>query len=297
MFTSRHNPLGTTPHLNNGRLEAAISRYQAGDAESLGEIVQLVEPRVLTLIRFHKTHHYRPEDELLSDVNFKLMRSIGRFDARRATGFAYVSRIIDSSLKTAVSNQRRHWARYTELANMLPARPDDGERMDDLVFKVKSQVRTTLTDETELNAQRWLVESFCQEGFAARRHTCADVCMGAFRLSHARSRELYDLTMLEVRRVLYDSVKQREQIVAGRLLGTRGAWMTQYSPLLSAAEFSRFVVLMRNLAPYLLLLIIDPAKSNNHRRDRNPTIGRQTLELILYGHPNAKPLFEPPPGG
>ena len=116
--------------------------------------------------------------------------------------------------------------------------------------------------------------------------------MGVYQLSHARSRELYDLTMLEVRRALYDDVKRREQIIAGRLVGTRAAWMTRYRPLLTANEFTKFVVLMKDLAPYLLLLVVDPSKANNHRRDKNPTIGRRTLKMILYGHPDARPLFE-----
>ena len=97
--------------------------------------------------------------------------------------------------------------------------------------------------------------------------------------------------MLEVRRTLHDDVKRREQIIPGQLYGTRCHWMTLYSPLLTESEFTRFYVLMRNLAPYLLLLVVDPTKANNHRRDRNPTIGRQTLELILNGHPDAVPLF------
>jgi len=67
--------------------------------------------------------------------------------------------------------------------------------------------------------------------------------------------------------------------------------MARYSTLLTPSEFTKLVALMRNLAPYLLLLIVDPTKSNNHRRDRNPTIGRRTLELIFYGHPDAVPLF------
>jgi hypothetical protein len=41
MFT-KHHPNGEGgEHLDNGNLEAAISRYQAGDAGSLGEIVAL----------------------------------------------------------------------------------------------------------------------------------------------------------------------------------------------------------------------------------------------------------------
>ena len=52
--------------------------------------------------------------------------------------------------------------------------------------------------------------------------------MAVHSLGHARSRELYDLTMLEVRRVLYDDLKGRQPIPAGRLLGTRFAWMARY---------------------------------------------------------------------
>jgi hypothetical protein len=297
MFTtSKHHPNGgAVSHCDNAQLEQAIARFQGGDAESLGEVIRLVEPRALTLIRFHQTHHYRPEDELLSDINFKLTRSIGRFDARRASAFSYVSRIIDSSLKTAVSNQRRSWSRCveldSELTNSVRAKADDWERADDLVFKIKSRCRTTLTDALEISAQRWFIDSFCQDGFTAKRHTCADVCMGVYRLSHMRSRELHDLSALEVRRVLYDDLKRREQIIPGQLYGTRAAWMTNYSPLLTESEFTRFYVLMKGLAPYLLLLIVDPAKNASHRRDRCPTIGRHNLKLVLYGDPDAVPLF------
>ena len=68
-------------------------------------------------------------------------------------------------------------------------------------------------------------------------------------LSHARRRELYDLTMLEVRRVLYDQVKRRQPITPGRLLGTRCAWMAGYSALLSAEQFTKFVVLCATSRP------------------------------------------------
>jgi len=297
MFTSRHHPNGgAVSHCDNTQLEQAIARFQNGDAGSLGEILRLVEPRAQTLIRFYKTHHYRPEDELISDINFKLTRSIRKFDARRATGFAYVSRIIDSSLKTSVSNQRRNWSRHIELdgelVNSLHARADDWERADDLIHKIRSRVKTTLSDEVEISAQRWFVDSFCQEGFASRRHACADACMSVHQISHARSRELHDLSALEVRRALYDDLKRREPVVAGRLLGTRCAWMTNYQPLLSPAEFTKFYILMKNLAPYLLLLIIDPAKNGSHRRDRSPTISRKNLELVLNGDPAGILLFQ-----
>jgi hypothetical protein len=68
--------------------------------------------------------------------------------------------------------------------------------------------------------------------------------------------------------------------------------MTNYQPLLSPAEFTKFYILMKNLAPYLLLLIIDPAKNGSHRRDRSPTISRKNLELVLNGDPAGILLFQ-----
>ena len=60
--------------------------------------------------------------------------------------------------------------------------------------------------------------------------------MAVYNLSRERSRELYDLTMLEVRRVMFDDLPPRQPIAAGRLVGTRGAWMIRYRPLLNDAH-------------------------------------------------------------
>jgi hypothetical protein len=300
MFTSKHNPQGgATQHCDNERIESLIRNYQAnGDQESLAAILSLTEQRALTLIRFYKTTRYRPEDELLSDVNFKLLRVVGKFDASKGSAFTYISSVIISSLFTSVSSARKNASRYSELdesvASTLPAR-SEGEldaraAADDLTHRIRTQVKTTLSDEAELSAQRWYVDSFTQDGFEARRHQCANAAMAVYGLSQARSRELYDLTMLEVRRVLYPDLPARPPIVAGRLLGTRCAWMTRYASLLTPEEFTKFVILMRDLAPYLVLLIDSANKSR--RQDRNPPIGRINLELILDGCPDAVPLFK-----
>jgi hypothetical protein len=95
--------------------------------------------------------------------------------------------------------------------------------------------------------------------------------------------------MLEVRRVVYDDIKRREPIAAGRLLGTRCAWMSRYKPLLNDPEFTKFAVLAKDLSPFILLLI-DP-ESRSRRQDRNPAIGRQNLLWVIDGHPDAVPLF------
>jgi hypothetical protein len=297
MFTSKHHPAGgATSHLDNARLEEIITRYQTqGDVESLGEIVKLTQTRAQTLIRFYKTTRYRPEDELLSDVNWKLMRAVDKFDPAKGSAFTFVSQVIWSTLSTSVMSAKRSAQKYAEfdssLANRLPANAENLDGLHDLRHRIKASVKTTLTDESELSTQRWYVDSFTAEGFDARRHDCADAAMAVYGLSHSRSRELYDLTMLEVRRVLYDDVKKRPQVVPGRLTGTKLAWLIRYAPLLSAAEFTKLAVVMRDLAPYVLLLV-DRDNRENRRRDRSVRIARKHLEVIIYGDPAALLLFD-----
>ena len=93
MFTSKHNPRGATLHCDNGRIESLIAEYQStGDIRTLASIIDLTQDRALTLIRFHKTTRYRREDELLSDVNLKLLKAIGKFNpAKRLGVFLFVA--------------------------------------------------------------------------------------------------------------------------------------------------------------------------------------------------------------
>jgi len=65
--------------------------------------------------------------------------------------------------------------------------------------------------------------------------------------------------------------------------------MARFEPLLSPSEFAKFVALAKDLSPFVVVLI-NP-ESHSRRRDRNPTIGRQNLEWVLSGHPDALPLF------
>jgi hypothetical protein len=298
MFTSKHNPNGASSHLDNGRLEDVIARFQTqGDAESLGEIIQLSQKRVETLIRFNGTARYCHEDELISDVNHKLLKAVNRFNPEKGSGFSFLSCIVMNVLRTSVTTARKTAARFVELDEAITGslvtndETQTRDAIDDLSHRIKSSVRTTLDDPTERDVQRWFVESFCEECFAARRHQCADACMAVYGVSHSRSRELHDITLLEVRRLLYDDLPPRPLISAGRLNGTRCAWMMRYRPLLSDTEFTKFTVLMRNLSPFLLLLIAPESRSR--RQDRNPPIGKENLLWILRGHPSATLLFPP----
>ena len=298
MFTSKHNPNGgATTHCNNGAIESLIAEYQtSGDVHTLASIVDLTQDRALTLIRFRKATRYRPEDELLSDVNCKLLRAVGRFDRERGTAFSYLSQVITNALHTSVTSARKSYRQSVKfdkrIANKLITNGESESRLaiDDLAHRIRSSVRTTVTDPSEIGMQRWYVASFLDGAFELRRHHCADAAMQVYGIRHERSRELYDLTVLEVRRVLYDDLPPKQPIAAGRLLGTRCAWMTRYAHLLNAVEFTKFVTLTKNLSPFVLLLI-DP-ESRSRRQDRNPTIGRQNLLWIIHGHPDAVPLFK-----
>jgi hypothetical protein len=301
MFT-RHHPNGDgTMHCDSGVIEASLRDYQStGSAAALDKFLSMAQERALTLIRYNGVTRYRSESDLLSDINFKLMRSASRFDISRGSGFTFLSAVVMNVLRTNVTRVRKDNNRLTMLDESIASKlvADNGsgsrEMVEDIAQRLKAGARSVLTDQSELDTQRWYVESFCDEDFASPRHSCANSCMRAYGVGHARSRELYDLTMAEARRVLYDERKDRRTIFPGQLWGTRCAWMRAYAPLLSRDEFTKFAVIMRGLAPYLLLLILDPAHENNHRRDRNPTVGRRNLELILYGHPLATRLFPEP---
>jgi hypothetical protein len=116
-----------------------------------------------TPTRFNGTCQYRSEDELLSDVNFKLIRSVAKFDPSKGSAFTFVSKIIDSSLRTSVTATRKSWQRYIELdetlANQLYTNGEtkSQDAVDDLADRIKRGVKTTLSDPAELQTMRWYV--------------------------------------------------------------------------------------------------------------------------------------------
>jgi hypothetical protein len=296
MLTSKHNPNGgATPHCDNARIESLIAEYQTTrDVNTLASIVDLTQDRALTLIRFRKTTRYSTEGELLSDVNFKLIRAVDKFDPTRGKAFSLISCLITNTLCTSVTAARKrskqHITLKRSIVRKLEAKHDDHSGVDDIAHRIKAGTRTTLTDPSEVGMQRWYVDSFLDGAFELRRHQCADAAMQVYGVNHERSRELYDLTVLEVRRVLYPDLPPRQPIAAGRLVGTRGAWMIRYAHLLNAVEFTKFVVLAKDLSPFVVVLI-DPA-NHSRRQDRSATVTRRNLEFILNGHPDARLLFE-----
>ena len=301
MLTSKHHPDGNgSCHFDNARLESLIAAYQAGtNPTALAEIVTLSQNRARALLYFNGTTRYCTEAELLSDINYKLLKAVRKFDPSRGTAFSFVSRVVTNVLATSVTNARKRADRYVELdetlASGLPANGESAatsgrDALDDLLHRIRAGVRSTLNDPGELDTQRWFVNSFCEDGFESRRHQCANAAQVVHGVSHSRSRELYDLTMLECRRELYDNLPPRPPIAVGQLLKTRAAWMARYAPLMNEVEFSKFFTLMHDLSPFCVLLV-DP-ENRSRRQDRCAQVSRRNIEFILSGHPDAVPLFK-----
>src|SRR5260221_155254 len=147
---------------------------------------------------------------------------------------------------------------YAEELNLDKRDPDTSdtwqdfkEELDWLVLGIK----TVCTFDAELEAQRWLVTSFLDCAFTLRRYEAANCCMKVFGLDHRRARDLYDLTMLEIRRATYDQVGHPKEIRPGDLVHTKARSLIPYARYFSEDDFTRLCILLRDLAPTLILRI------------------------------------------
>ena len=145
----KHSGNGASPtHCDTAQIEALMAAYQANrDLASLSAIVDLVQRRPLTLIRFHRTTRYLPEDELLSDVNLKLLKAVDRFDPARGTAFTYSSATIQNTLRTAVSHARVVRKRCVRLSRAVTnqlhtnGEIDSRDAIEDLAHRIKAGSR------------------------------------------------------------------------------------------------------------------------------------------------------------
>ena len=92
-------------------------------------------------------------------------------------------------------------------------------------------------------------------------------------LTPERSRKLYDITLLSIRRELIVERKLKP-VKKEELIGTRAKALLRYRARLSEPQFARLCYLMQNLAPAII------------------ETGEFTLEEILYGSRAETPLFD-----
>jgi len=78
--------------------------------------------------------------------------------------------------------------------------------------------------------------------------------MKVYGLSHRRSRQSFDLTILSIRQTLWDETKHAP-VSRDPLKGTKGSPLVRYSNFLTPDEFSKFAALMKDLAPPVVMSV------------------------------------------
>jgi HK97 family phage major capsid protein len=231
---------------------------RTGDIAAIDSLVCLLTPLVAKLVYARGVSvSMAPEDVqnvCLTRLATKLMR--GKFDPARGTKlYSWVSKcteraIIDSRRKEAsYVNRMVPWDDY--LSDRLHS--NGAERAHEVICDLRERIMRigTVLSGREKQAQQWLVLNLLQTDFVYQRWECSDSMSTVFGISPRRSRHIFDLTLLSVRRVLIGERKP-PPVNIYRLCGTRQKALTRYRHRLSAEDFDRLVYLMVGLAPVIL---------------------------------------------
>jgi hypothetical protein len=117
-------------------------------------------------------------DELLSRIRVKVWRSLRLYDVSRGIAFNFCAKIISSATASMVGENWRRGEHFTAFEEAYEAVTicdpvTTNEALCDMRHRVR-QIKTPCTDAYELEAQRWLVDSFLDCEFCIRRHEAAD---------------------------------------------------------------------------------------------------------------------------
>ena len=247
------------------------------DLSSLNSLLKLCIPIVERVISRRGTTRFETTEELISFVLLRLSRSLVRlYDPAKGRLFTFVTKSTESALIDAVRRKRRETSRLQPLDDLLLNSlsvngQEHGQALDDIRYRVL-HVKTLSVCPFERDAQRWLVKNLLESNFVFRRHQAADAMTIVYGITPERSRKLYDITLLSIRRELIDERKLKP-VRSEELIGTRAKALLRYRGRLSALQFSRLVFLMQNLAPAII------------------ETGEFTLEEILYGSRAETALF------
>jgi hypothetical protein len=290
--TWRHHD-GAAYYFNRDYARELIERYnETGDPAALDDLLKHVEPLAKSILEYRNTTRHESIDELLSRIRIKLWRSLRLYDPARGSAFSFCAKIISSTAASAVGeawNRSEKFCQFDEsIDSALLCDPvATRETIADLAGRVR-RIKTPCTDPYELAAQRWLVASFIDCDFALRRHEASDSMSTVYGLGHGQSRRLFDLTLVAIRRELLTD-RRVALICPSSLARTRSEAIIRYARFLSAGEFSKLAMLLKDIAPSVVLTI-NPVRACAVRRGE-PEATRGNLLLVLHGSATDRPLF------
>jgi hypothetical protein len=258
--------------------QAVFRRFKAsGAVGDLDALLRLLIPVAETIICL-KLGRVSPEhDEIRAYVLRRMSRGLAnRYDPERGSLFNFATKLTENSL-VDILRRKISRARYiVPLDDEMLARfsvngEDHRHAAAEIAYGVM-RVRTTARDRGEIAAQRWLVRNMLASGFRFYRHEASDAMSVVYAISPERARQLYDITLLSIRRTLIGERKLKP-VEIGSLLGTKAKALVRYRARLSEEEFAKLCFLMRNLAPSLI------------------ESGEFTLADVLYGPAGERALF------
>jgi hypothetical protein len=279
---------------DSGYAAELFQKIQAtGDPAAIDQLLNYSEPLIETLIHYRRADRHVPIDELMNAVRLKLWKSVRLFDPTRGTPYSFVVKITTSVMASAVSETWRRNDAFTRTDEsidcaMLCDAVITRETIADLVDRVR-MVRTPCVDCYELFAQRWLVQSLVDADFALRRFQASDAMSAVYGLSFDRSPWIYDVTIISIRRLLLTDRGRLVPINPRSLLSTRSRALVNFAKFLSAEQFTKLAVIMRDVPPHLVWTI-EPARVCAIRRGESEAV-RANLDLILHGSPDDRQLF------
>jgi hypothetical protein len=223
--------------------------------EVFEEILDRIDGMVHAIIYERGIHRFEDIDEIMQKLRIKIWRVLPQFDASRGKFFTFVTIVVHNTLGHINTELINRSSRFTSiesngessLLDVLPAPEDYCDVREEVNVNIMN-VRTTCTIYKEIKAQRWLVLSFIESQFTIRRHEAANAMVKVFAISKDRSRELYDQTLLELRRQLLHHAKIPTMKLS-QLLGTRQKPLAPYLKTQGQERFDKLVFLMRGVAP------------------------------------------------
>jgi hypothetical protein len=241
---------------NSAYAAALMQRFNInGDADAIESLLKHSEPLIKSLIRYRMATKHVPADEMLAATQLKIWRSCRLFNPQRGSAFSFVAMIANSVIASAISESWQRGERCIELDESLESfhAPKNGTQdAEDLIERVRRSVKTTVTEHHEVLYQRWFFQSLAASEFVLRRHQICDAGMQVYALSHENARQLVDMVLLESRRVLL--ADRRVRIVPpSALRSTRSAALRKYAAYLSEQDFSKLILLLKDLPPHLVL--------------------------------------------